>query len=167
MSLWWFARRCRIRKTALPGLLPMVWLAATAISGVNASAFHGLSNIWCIIPDSSVISECSTSLTDICKGWHPLLELRVLHRCPVGKKPRPCLPITPAILQKIFQFWSRTPHQYEYILQWAAFCLVFFGFMRSGEFTCPSMSAFTFDLLTAQDISVVSRVHPSYIVNSP
>ena len=65
MSLWWFARRCRVRKTALPGLLPTVWLAATAITGVNASALRGLSSIiWFIIPDSSVISECSTSLTD-------------------------------------------------------------------------------------------------------
>ena len=66
MILWWFARHCRIRNTVLPGLLPTVWLAATAISGVNASALHGLSSIILfIIPDSSVISECSTSLTDI------------------------------------------------------------------------------------------------------
>ena len=101
MSLWWFARRCRVRNTA-------VWLAATAISKVNASALRGLSSIiWCIILDSSVISECSTSLADT---LHTLLELRGVHRCPVGKKSRPRLPITPAILQKIFQFWSRTPH---------------------------------------------------------
>ena len=36
--------------------------------------------------------------------------------------------------------------------------------MCSGEFTCLSMSAFTSDLLTAQDISVDSRAHSSYIV---
>ena len=65
MSLWWLARHCRIRKTALPGLLPTVWLASTAIIGVNASTLHGLSSIICfIIPDSSVISERSTLLTD-------------------------------------------------------------------------------------------------------
>ena len=65
MSLWWFARRCRVRKMALPELLPTVWLAATAISKVNASTLRGLSNIILfIIPDRSVISECSTSLTD-------------------------------------------------------------------------------------------------------
>ena len=65
MRLWWFARRCRVRKMALPELLTNVWLAATAISGINASALRGLSSIiWFIIPDSSVISECSTSLTD-------------------------------------------------------------------------------------------------------
>ena len=37
--------------------------AATPIGGVNASALRGI--IWFIIPDSTVISECSTSLTDI------------------------------------------------------------------------------------------------------
>ena len=76
----------------------------------------------------------------------------------MGKKPWPRIPITPAvILQEIFQFWSRTPHQCEYILLWEAFCLGFLGFMRLGEFTCPSMSTFTSDMLTAQDISVDSR----------
>ena len=39
MGLWWFARRCRIRKTALRGLLPTVWLAATAIIGDNFLRF--------------------------------------------------------------------------------------------------------------------------------
>ena len=43
----------------------MMWLAATAISGVNASALRGLSSIILfIITDGSVISECSTTLTD-------------------------------------------------------------------------------------------------------
>ena len=65
MSLLWFAHHYHIRNMVLPGLLPIVWLAATAISGVNASALRGLSSIiWFIIPDSSVISECSVSLTD-------------------------------------------------------------------------------------------------------
>ena len=69
MSLWWFARHCRVRKMALPELLATVWLAATTISGVNASALCGLSSIiWFIIPDRSVISECSTSLTDTLHG---------------------------------------------------------------------------------------------------
>ena len=65
MSLWWFACYCCIRKMALPGFLPTVWLAATAIFGVNASVLHDLSSIiWFIIPDSLLISERSTSLTD-------------------------------------------------------------------------------------------------------
>ena len=114
----------------------------------------------------SAVRHCTQIL---CIGWDPSLEthrllnyaLRGLHRCPGGKKPLPSLPITPAFLQEIFQFWSCTPHQFVYILLWAAFCLGFFGFTHSGKFTCPSMSAFASDLLTAQDILVA---HPSYIV---
>ena len=65
MSLLLFACHCRVRNTVLSRLLPTVWLAVTAISGVNASVLHGLSSIiWFIIPDSSIISECSTSFTD-------------------------------------------------------------------------------------------------------
>ena len=95
MSLWWFAHCCRIRKAALPGLLPTVRLAATTISEVNAYVIRGLSSIiWFIIPHSSVISSAVHHLQILCIGRDPLLELRGLHRCPVGKKPRPCLPIT-------------------------------------------------------------------------
>ena len=47
----------------------LVWLASTAIIGVNASALRGLSSIiWFIIPESSVISERSTSLADTLHG---------------------------------------------------------------------------------------------------
>ena len=161
------------QETALPGLLPTVWLAATAIIGVNASAFRGLSSIiWLSYQTVRFYLSAVRHLQILCIGRDPSLEahpllnylLRGLHRSPVGKKPRPCLPITPAILQEIFQFWSLTPHQFEYILLWAAFCLGFFGFMRSGKFTCPSMSAVTSDMLTAQDISVDSRAHLSYNV---
>ena len=59
LSLQWFTRRYRVSKMTLPELLPTVRLAATAISGVNASALCGLSSIiWFIIPDRSGISEC-------------------------------------------------------------------------------------------------------------
>ena len=127
MSLWWFARRCLVRKMALPELLPTVWLAATAISGVNASALCGLSSISGLSHQTGrLYLNAVRRLQILCIGQDPLLELRGLHRCPVGKKLCPRLPITPAILQKIFQFWLRTPHQCEYILLWAAFCLGFF-----------------------------------------
>ena len=129
MILWWFARRCRIRKTALPGLLPMVWLAATAIIGVNASALRGLSSIiWFTNQAVQLYLSAVCHLQTLCIGRDPLLEahpllnyaLRGHHRCPVSKKPRPRLPITPAILQKISSFghihhisvsiYSRTTH---------------------------------------------------------
>ena len=46
---------------------------------------------------------------------------------------------------------------------WAAFCLGFFGFMRSGEFTCQSLDAFSADMLLPADIAVDSHSSPSYI----
>ena len=47
---------------------------------------------------------------------------------------------------------------------WAAFCLGFFGFMRSGGFTCPSMDEFTAHLFTPHDVAVDSRSSPSHVV---
>ena len=154
-----FCQRCGLQPLPLSESMLLHFVAYLASSGLSyqtvwlyLSAVRHL-QILCIGRDPSLEA-------------HPLLNYvpRGLHTCPVGKKPRSRLPITPAILQKIFQLWSRTPHQFKYILLWAAFCLGFFGFMRSGEFTCPSMSAFTSDMLTAQDILVDSRAHPSYIV---
>ena len=52
---------------------------------------------------------------------------------------------------------------YDHIMLWASFCLGFFGFMRSGEFTCPAWRDFTVDMLSPQDVSVDSHVSPSYV----
>jgi hypothetical protein len=46
---------------------------------------------------------------------------------------------------------------------WAAFCVGFFGFMRSGEFTCPSLEAFSLDMLSPGDVAVDSYQNPSYV----
>ena len=76
----------------------------------------------------------------------------------------PRLPITPQLLRRIFQVWSSDTVSFDRIMLWAAFCIGFFGFMRSGEFTCPSLSAFTDDMLAPGDVAVDSRSAPSYIV---
>ena len=73
------------------------------------------------------------------------------------------LPITPEHLQRIYQVWAQGSPDRDKLMLWAAFCLGFFGFMRSGEFTCPSVDAFTPDMLSADDVAVDSRERPSHI----
>ena len=73
------------------------------------------------------------------------------------------MPITPRILLGIYQAWVQEPSSYDRIMLWAAFCLGFFGFMRAGEFTCPSHSAFAPSMLTVGDIAVDSRETPSHM----
>ena len=48
-------------------------------------------------------------------------------------------------------------------LLWAACCLGFFAFLRSGEFTCPSAAAYVPSMLSWGDIQVDSHDHPSYL----
>ena len=73
------------------------------------------------------------------------------------------LPITPELLRKIHHVWAKEPQDFNRTMLWAAFCLGFFGFMRAGEFTCPSMEAYTSDMLSPGDVSVDSHLASSRI----
>ena len=116
------------------------------------SAVHHL-QIMCNLPDPSVAS-------------YPRLNyaLRGLRREVVGKRQLTRLPIMPEMLAKIHWFWSQSPSTFEQVLLWAAFCLEFFGFMRSGKFTCSSMKEFASDMLTPHDVVVDSHTAPSHII---
>lgn len=61
-------------------------------------------------------------------------------RVPLGSKVR--LPITPAILHRIRVQWLSRAREHDIIMLWAAACLCFFRFFRSGEITIPSLGAF-------------------------
>ena len=91
------------------------------------------------------------------------LVLRGIHRSGPGQSRQKRLPITPHILHQLYSLWSAAPVTYDKVMLWAACCLGFFGFMRSGEFTCPSLAAYEHSMLSPTDITVDSRDHPTFL----
>ena len=80
-----------------------------------------------------------------------------------GTQPKPRLPITIEILQKLREVWLSSTHP-DSIMLWAAACTGFFGFLRAGEFTVPSSSAYDPEVnLNLSDIAVDNHESPSMI----
>ena len=75
-------------------------------------------------------------------------------------------PVTPEILHLLLAAWSQGSlvSSYDATMLWAACCTGFFGFLRAGEFTCPSLQAFAPDMLSPQDVSVDSHNDPSSVM---
>ena len=97
-------------------------------------------------------------------GAFPHLEyvLKGIRRSPSAPGSRARLPITPAILRGFHALWSRDNNNPDNTMLWAACCLGFFGFLRSGEFTVQSVSA-TDPPLLRSDIALDLRENPTVV----
>ena len=74
------------------------------------------------------------------------------------------LPITPDILRKLRESWERDSHNHDNIMLWAACCTCFFGFLRSGEVTVPSMREYDPEgHLSEGDVALDSQKNPSVV----
>ena len=76
-------------------------------------------------------------------------------------RPRVRLPITAAVLTRLYQVWSSSGDTYRVRLLWATACLAFFGFFRLGEIL-PTTSSSPPPLLLS-DVAVDSRSAPSLV----
>ena len=79
-------------------------------------------------------------------------------------EPRTRLLITIQLMKQIKTLISAKPYTYHHTMIWAACCAAFFGFMRCGEFTSPSHSAYDPTVhLSFSDVAVDSRTCPTFI----
>ena len=81
-----------------------------------------------------------------------------------GSERRARLPVTPAILKKLQSVWESSASDPDTVMLWAACCLGFFCFLRSGEMCVPDDRSFDPSVhLTRDDIAVDDTHSPSII----
>jgi len=84
-------------------------------------------------------------------------------RTSMGQR-RERLPITPDILQALKKVWEGNADREEAVMLWAAVCMCFFGFLRSGEVVTPSDNEYDKTVhLSYGDVRINSTVNPQYL----
>ena len=73
------------------------------------------------------------------------------------------LPITINILRYLRSSWEKSPGHFDGTMLWAACCMCFFGFLRSGEIVVPADSAYDRAVhLSGGDVRVDNTTDPQY-----
>ena len=81
-----------------------------------------------------------------------------------GTPPTPRLPITPALLEGLRGVWLKPSVPPDHIMLWAAACTGFFGFLRAGEFTVPTVQGYDPEVhLSLTDMAIGSHTTPSVV----
>lgn len=79
-------------------------------------------------------------------------------------RPKQRFPVTPKILRLLRKFWEAEKGSSDNIMLWAACCMLFFGFMRAGEVTVPSMQQYDSDShLSVGDVMLDNLAAPSVV----
>lgn len=79
--------------------------------------------------------------------------------------PRSRLPITSNVMRALKRGWELNGVTFNNTMLWAAACCCFFGFLRSGEATVPSQSAYDPSVhLSLADVSVDSQTNPQTVI---
>ncbi len=111
-------------------------------------------------------SQIAVGLDDPHISSMPQLEYVVkgARKKSAGRSSRPRLPITPAILRRLRSVWSIDPNRFDATMLWAASCMCFCGFLRSGEAVVPSDIGFDPSVhLCHGDVLVDNTSHPQYL----
>ena len=101
-------------------------------------------------------------------SW-PLLEA-ALHGVKLRRakskesRPRTRMPVTPTVLHNLRGVWEKEGQKFDNIMLWAACCMCFFGFLRSGEVCVPSMKEYDAEQhLSVGDVALDSVKSPSLV----
>ena len=80
-------------------------------------------------------------------------------------RPRIRLAITPAILLRLCGIWEKDQHNADNIMLWAAVCMCFFGFLRSGEICVLSRDSYDQGThLSFGDVTLDDRHNPTKVI---
>ena len=101
---------------------------------------------------------------EFAKHLTPRLEL-VLKGIKKESAPRRLrLPITLDVMEKIKRVLLQRPKDPENVMMWAACCTAFFGFLRCGEFTIPSLATYDPEVhLFLADVAVDDKLAPTVV----